>query len=149
MDGRTGEFENQVRATGTLAQMGSHKPDWYFRLTIYHVRKYQRFLTGSYECAICHYRGDYSPPFNRHQFWNFRRGRIYCPFWNLYTKWGNSRSEFHQNMALEMDLVTAIKEGVKIRTRPVVMTALMASTGLLPAAISTGIGSESRSPWQW
>jgi cobalt-zinc-cadmium resistance protein CzcA len=37
-------------------------------------------------------------------------------------------------------------EAVKIRTRPVVMTALMASIGLLPAAISTGIGSESQKP---
>ena len=45
-----------------------------------------------------------------------------------------------------MDLATAILEGVKIRTRPVVMTALMASIGLLPAAISTGIGSESQKP---
>jgi cobalt-zinc-cadmium resistance protein CzcA len=33
-----------------------------------------------------------------------------------------------------------------IRTRPIVMTALMASIGLLPAAISTGIGSESQKP---
>ena len=33
-----------------------------------------------------------------------------------------------------------------MRTRPVVMTALMASIGLLPAALSTGIGSESQKP---
>ena len=45
-----------------------------------------------------------------------------------------------------MTLNTAIVEAVKIRTRPVVMTALMASIGLLPAAISTGIGSESQKP---
>jgi len=35
---------------------------------------------------------------------------------------------------------------VKERTRPVVMTALMAMIGLLPAAISTGIGSETQKP---
>ena len=40
----------------------------------------------------------------------------------------------------------AILEGVKVRTRPVVMTALMASIGLMPAAMSTGIGSESQKP---
>ncbi|MGG7034774.1 MAG: efflux RND transporter permease subunit [Flavobacterium sp.] len=55
-------------------------------------------------------------------------------------------SEFHNNLKLKMNLENAIKEGVKVRTRPVVMTALMASIGLLPAAISTGIGSESQKP---
>jgi len=40
----------------------------------------------------------------------------------------------------------SIIEAVKIRTRPVVMTALMASIGLMPAALSTGIGSESQKP---
>ncbi|MFN3852176.1 MAG: efflux RND transporter permease subunit [Spirosomataceae bacterium] len=55
-------------------------------------------------------------------------------------------SEFHQNLKSKMNLETAIKEAVKVRTRPVVMTALMASIGLLPAAISTGIGSESQKP---
>ena len=39
-----------------------------------------------------------------------------------------------------------IFNAVKLRTRPVVMTALMAAIGLLPAAISTGIGSESQKP---
>jgi len=35
---------------------------------------------------------------------------------------------------------------VKLRTRPVIMTAMMAAIGLLPAAVSTGIGSESQKP---
>ncbi|MEO4005445.1 MULTISPECIES: CusA/CzcA family heavy metal efflux RND transporter [unclassified Flavobacterium] len=55
-------------------------------------------------------------------------------------------SEFHKNLKEKMDLNTSIIEAVKIRTRPVVMTALMASIGLLPAATSTGIGSESQKP---
>ncbi len=55
-------------------------------------------------------------------------------------------SEFHKNLKAKFDLNTAIKEGVKVRTRPVVMTAMMASIGLLPAAMSTGIGSESQKP---
>jgi cobalt-zinc-cadmium resistance protein CzcA len=54
-------------------------------------------------------------------------------------------SQFNENLH-SMDLDTAIKEGIRVRTRPVVMTALMASIGLLPAAISTGIGSESQKP---
>jgi len=46
------------------------------------------------------------------------------------------------HQSLEM----AIKEGVASRVRPVVMTALMAAIGLLPAALSTGIGSETSKP---
>lgn len=55
-------------------------------------------------------------------------------------------TEFHKNIKAEMGLDTSILEAVKVRTRPVVMTALMASIGLLPAATSTGIGSESQKP---
>lgn len=55
-------------------------------------------------------------------------------------------SEFHQNVKNGLSLDASIMEGVKVRTRPVVMTALMASIGLLPAALSTGIGSESQKP---
>jgi cobalt-zinc-cadmium resistance protein CzcA len=40
----------------------------------------------------------------------------------------------------------AIKDGVADRLRPVVMTAMMAAIGLLPAALSHGIGSEASRP---
>ncbi len=43
-------------------------------------------------------------------------------------------------------LEKAIKDGVHTRIRPVVMTALMAAIGLLPAALSKGIGSETSKP---
>ncbi len=43
-------------------------------------------------------------------------------------------------------LAKAIKLGVEQRLRPVIMTATMAAIGLLPAALSTGIGSESSRP---
>ncbi|WP_416867662.1 MAG: efflux RND transporter permease subunit [Imperialibacter sp.] len=55
-------------------------------------------------------------------------------------------SEFHKNIKTKLSLNESIIEGVKVRTRPVVMTALMASIGLIPAATSTGIGSESQKP---
>lgn len=55
-------------------------------------------------------------------------------------------SEFNENLDRKMNLQEAIILGIKKRTRPVVMTALMASIGLMPAAISTGIGSESQKP---
>ncbi len=43
-------------------------------------------------------------------------------------------------------LYTSIRLGVGSRIRPVMMTALMAAIGLLPAALSHGIGSESSRP---
>jgi cobalt-zinc-cadmium resistance protein CzcA len=43
-------------------------------------------------------------------------------------------------------LYNAIKLGVNSRIRPVMMTAMMAAIGLLPAALSHGIGSESSRP---
>ncbi|WP_431215564.1 efflux RND transporter permease subunit [Puia sp. P3] len=46
----------------------------------------------------------------------------------------------------ESPLYTSIRLGVNELIRPVMMTALMATIGLLPAAISTGIGSESSRP---
>jgi cobalt-zinc-cadmium resistance protein CzcA len=45
-----------------------------------------------------------------------------------------------------LSLYHAIRTGVKSKVRPVMMTALMAAIGLLPAAISHGIGSESSRP---
>ena len=45
-----------------------------------------------------------------------------------------------------LSLYNSIKLGVNARIRPVLMTALMAAIGLLPAAISHGIGSESSRP---
>lgn len=55
-------------------------------------------------------------------------------------------SVFKKNLLDKMTLEDSIKDGVKSRIRPVVMTALMAMIGLLPAAVSTGIGSETQKP---
>jgi cobalt-zinc-cadmium resistance protein CzcA len=55
-------------------------------------------------------------------------------------------SVIKQNLANKIPLDNAIKTGAMSRVRPVVMTALMAIFGLLPAAISTGIGSETQKP---
>ena len=58
--------------------------------------------------------------------------------------------EFKNNMLLfhkeRHSLYNAIKLGVNTKIRPVMMTAMMAAIGLLPAAISHGIGSESSRP---
>ncbi|UYW00321.1 CusA/CzcA family heavy metal efflux RND transporter [Flavobacterium agricola] len=50
------------------------------------------------------------------------------------------------NLQQKMKLIEAIQHGVKSRIRPVVMIALMGSMGLLPAALSTGMGSEIQKP---
>ena len=55
-------------------------------------------------------------------------------------------SVFKQNLHHKIPLTQAIRQGVHSRIRPVVMTALMAAIGLMPAAISTGIGSETQKP---
>ncbi|MFD2787878.1 efflux RND transporter permease subunit [Hymenobacter rubripertinctus] len=53
---------------------------------------------------------------------------------------------FRQNMRKRMSLTRALHTGVASRVRPVVMTAMMAMIGLFPAALSTGIGSETQKP---
>ncbi|MEO5594906.1 MAG: CusA/CzcA family heavy metal efflux RND transporter [Chitinophagaceae bacterium] len=55
-------------------------------------------------------------------------------------------SVFRKNLDAGMHLDDAIRGGVISRVRPVVMTALMAMIGLMPAAVSTGIGSETQKP---
>lgn len=55
-------------------------------------------------------------------------------------------SEFKQNLHNKIPLVQSVVKGVHARIRPVVMTALMAAIGLMPAALSTGIGSETQKP---
>ena len=50
------------------------------------------------------------------------------------------------NMRTTPDLKTAIRKAVISRLRPVLMIALMGSTGLLPAALSHGMGSEIQKP---
>ena len=44
-------------------------------------------------------------------------------------------------------LIDAVREGAVSRLRPVLMTALMAMLGLLPAAFSTGVGAEATQPF--
>ncbi len=55
-------------------------------------------------------------------------------------------SVFNKNHDLGMSIEDSIMEGAMSRVRPVVMTALMAGLGLLPAALSNGIGSETQKP---
>ena len=55
-------------------------------------------------------------------------------------------SIFKDNLDRKMLLHDAVFEGTLLRVRPVFMTAMMAILGLLPAALSSGIGSETQKP---
>jgi cobalt-zinc-cadmium resistance protein CzcA len=55
-------------------------------------------------------------------------------------------STFNQNVNEDMDHQAAMAATVKHSLRPVIMTCLVAAIGLLPAAISTGIGSQVQKP---
>ncbi|MGH6827782.1 MAG: efflux RND transporter permease subunit, partial [Rhizomicrobium sp.] len=44
-------------------------------------------------------------------------------------------------------VATAVREGAILRLRPIMMTALVAALGLLPAAIATGVGTDSQKPF--
>jgi cobalt-zinc-cadmium resistance protein CzcA len=46
-----------------------------------------------------------------------------------------------------MDIRSAVREASLLRLRPIAMTALVACLGLLPAALSTGIGSDTQKPF--
>ena len=55
---------------------------------------------------------------------------------------------FINKLRLEgMDIRSATREASLLRLRPIMMTALVACLGLLPAALSTGIGSDTQRPF--
>lgn len=56
-------------------------------------------------------------------------------------------SQINQYRREGLDLHQAIVQGSVSRLRPVVMTALMAMLGLIPAAVSTSVGSETAKPF--
>ena len=55
-------------------------------------------------------------------------------------------AEFNRQKQYHSDLREAVKIGGRARLRPVMMTALVASLGFLPMAISTGEGAEVQRP---
>src|SRR5512139_3543337 len=55
--------------------------------------------------------------------------------------------QFMEGMRNGLGLHKSVLEGAVSRLRPILMTALMAGIGLLPAALSHGIGSETQRPF--
>ncbi|MFC3809229.1 efflux RND transporter permease subunit [Lacihabitans lacunae] len=144
--GWTGEFENQVRATGTLGQMVPISLAGIFVLLFImfgNVKDSLLVLTNVPFAII----GGIAALHITGTNFGISGGVGFIALFGICIQNGVLLiSEFHTNIKQKLTLDTAILEAVKVRTRPVVMTALMASIGLLPAAISTGIGSESQKP---
>jgi cobalt-zinc-cadmium resistance protein CzcA len=46
-----------------------------------------------------------------------------------------------------VDIIAATREAALLRLRPIMMSALVAALGLLPAALSHGVGSDSQRPF--
>ena len=55
--------------------------------------------------------------------------------------------QFIEGMRNGLPLVQSVMDGAVARLRPILMTALMAGIGLMPAALSHGIGSETQRPF--
>ena len=55
-------------------------------------------------------------------------------------------AQFNQIMELGVNRTTAILRTCELQMRPVILTCVIAGVGLLPAAVSTGIGSQVQKP---
>lgn len=144
--GWTGEFENQVRATGTLANMVPISLAGIFVLLFILFGNVKDSLLVLTNVPFAIIGGILALHITGHNF-GISGGVGFIALFGICIQNGVILiSEFHKNMKFGMPVDAAVTQGVKTRTRPVVMTALMASIGLLPAALSTGIGSESQKP---
>jgi len=144
--GWTGEFENQVRAIGTLADMVPISLVGIFVLLFILFGNIKDSLIVLTNVPFAIIGGILALHLTGINF-GISGGVGFIALFGICIQNGVILiTEFHNNIKKNMDLALAIMEGVKVRTRPVVMTALMASIGLLPAAISSGIGSESQKP---
>jgi cobalt-zinc-cadmium resistance protein CzcA len=142
----TGEFENQVRATGTLSQVVPISLFGIFILLfiLFGNAKDAGLVLLNVPFALIG--GIIALHLTGINF-GISAGVGFIALFGICVQNGVILiSVFNKNLKDKMELVPAIIEGVKSRIRPVVMTALMAAIGLLPAALSTGIGSESQKP---
>lgn len=144
--GWTGQFENQVRASHRLAQVVpvSILMIFFLLFILFGNMKDSLLVLANVPFALI---GGIIALHLTHMNFGISAGVGFIALFGICIQNGVILiSEFHNNIKLNMPLNYAILQGVKVRTRPVVMTALMASIGLLPAALSTGIGSESQKP---
>ncbi|MBO9619161.1 MAG: efflux RND transporter permease subunit [Niabella sp.] len=144
--GWTGQFENQVRASHRLAQVVPISIIMIFFLLFILFGNMKDSLLVLANVPFALIGGIIALHLTRMNF-GISAGVGFIALFGICIQNGVILiSEFHANIKANMHINYAILQGVKVRTRPVVMTALMASIGLLPAALSTGIGSESQKP---
>ena len=144
--GWTGEFENQVRATGRLGQMVPISLIGIFVLLFVLFGNVKDALLVLTNVPFSIIGGILALHLTGTNF-GISGGVGFIALFGICIQNGVILiTEFHNNIKKGLSLNEAVMQGVKTRTRPVVMTALMASIGLLPAALSTGIGSESQKP---
>jgi heavy metal efflux system protein len=144
--GWTGEFENQVRATKRLGEMVPISLIGIFVLLFIMFGNVKDSILVLANVPFAIIGGIIALHITRTNF-GISGGVGFIALFGICIQNGVILiSEFHNNLKGKMLIEEAIKEGVRVRTRPVVMTALMASIGLLPAALSSGIGSESQKP---
>lgn len=142
----SGEFENQVRATARLGQVVPISLVGIFILLfiMFSNAKDAGLVLVNVPFALI---GGILALHVTHMNFGISAGVGFIALFGLCVQNGVILiSVFNNNIAARMPLDEAIREGVKSRIRPVVMTALMAAIGLLPAATSTGIGSETQKP---
>jgi cobalt-zinc-cadmium resistance protein CzcA len=144
--GWTGEFENQVRATKRLSQVVPISLVLIFVLLFIMFGNIQDASLVLANVPFALIGGIIALHITRINF-GISAGVGFIALFGICIQNGVILiSEFHSNLKKKMELIPSIIEAVKVRTRPVVMTALMAAIGLMPAAVSTGIGSESQKP---
>ena len=144
--GWTGEFENQVRATKRLGQVVPISLILIFVLLFIMFSNIQDALLVLINVPFALIGGIFALHITGINF-GISGGVGFIALFGICIQNGVILiSEFHHNLKNKMSLETSIFEAVKVRTRPVVMTALMAAIGLMPAALSSGIGSESQKP---
>ncbi|MBI3518480.1 MAG: efflux RND transporter permease subunit [Bacteroidetes bacterium] len=144
--GWTGEFENQVRATKRLGQVVPISLILIFVLLFIMFSNIQDALLVLINVPFALIGGIFALHITGINF-GISGGVGFIALFGICIQNGVILiSEFHHNLKNKMSLESSIFEAVKVRTRPVVMTALMAAIGLMPAALSSGIGSESQKP---
>ena len=144
--GWTGEFENQVRATGRLTQVVPISLVLIFVLLFILFGNIQDASLVLVNVPFAMIGGILALHVTGMNF-GISAGVGFIALFGICVQNGVILiSEFHNNLRQKFTLTESIFEAVKVRTRPVVMTALMAAIGLMPAALSTGIGSESQKP---
>jgi cobalt-zinc-cadmium resistance protein CzcA len=141
-----GEFENQVRATGRLAQVVPICLVLIFIIlfiTFGHARDAGLVLINVPFALI----GGILALHITGTIFGISAGVGFIALFGICIQNGVILiSVFKRNLEEKMTLSESIKKGVASRVRPVIMTALMAAIGLLPAALSHGIGSETQRP---